>query len=185
MLGRAALAAAALVAGGCGLVAGGAGQSEARRLECPAIAGTAETSDLRRYRSAAGRDLTDLVVEARLVAVSGRCEPIERRRDGVRVALAPTIEVTRGPAAQGRSLSLPYFVAVADAAGRIPAKQVFDVAVDFPANRSRLRLAGEEVTVDLPLNPGERASDFTVLVGFQLSGEELATNRRALAARQR
>lgn len=164
---------------------GGAGtQTEARRLDCPEIGGTAETSDLRRYRGA-GRDLTDLVVEAKLTAVSGRCEPLGRRREGVRVALAPSIEVMRGPAASGRTLSVPYFVAVADPTGRIPAKQVFEIAVEFPANRSRLRLSGEEVTVDLPLRPGERASDYTVLVGLQLSEEELATNRRLIAARPR
>ena len=178
------LLAAGLALGGCGMFGSAGTQTEAGRLDCPEIAGTAETSDLRRYRGA-GRDLTDLVVEAKLTAVSGRCEPLGRRREGVRVALAPSIEVIRGPAASGRTLSVPYFVAVADRTGRIPAKQVFEIAVEFPANRSRLRLSGEEVTVDLPLRPEERASDYSVLVGLQLSEEELATNRRLIAARQR
>lgn len=175
---------AALAVGGCGMFGGSSAQTEARRLDCPEIGGTAETSDLRRYRGA-GRDLTDLVVEAKLTAVTGRCEPLERRREGVRVALAPTIDVMRGPAAPGRTVTVPYFVAVAEPSGRIPAKQVFEIPVEFPANRSRLRLSGEEVTVDLPLRPGERAGDYTVLVGFQLNEEELATNRRLIAARPR
>ncbi|MCS6853141.1 MAG: hypothetical protein NZ523_00085 [Elioraea sp.] len=177
-------AAASVLLAGCGMFGGSGGQTEARRLDCPEIGGTAETSDLRRYRGA-GRDLTDLVVEARLTGVTGRCEPLQRRRPGVRIALSPAFEVMRGPASSGRALTVPYFVAVADPLGRIPAKQVFEIPVEFPANRSRLRVSGEEVTVDLPLRSGERASDYTVLVGFQLSEEELATNRRLLALRSR
>lgn len=156
------------------------------RADCPEVGALAEAADLRRYRSETSQDLTDLVLEARLTGVSGRCEFIDRRRrDGVRVTLSLALEVMRGPAAPGRTLAVPYFVAVADSESRIPSKRVFEIPVEFPANRTRLRVVGEEVTVDLPLQAGRRASDYLVLVGFQLSEQELALNRRIAAARAR
>ncbi|MFQ3623931.1 MAG: hypothetical protein SNJ73_10335 [Acetobacteraceae bacterium] len=187
-----ALALAALALAGCGeggLRGGGtvaAAPVAPVRAECPEVGGIAEAADLRRYRSDTGQDLTDLVLEARLTGVSGRCEYMDRRRrDRVRVTLTLALEVTRGPAAQGRTLTVPYFVAVADSEARIPSKQVFEIPVEFPANRTRLRVSGEEVTVDLPLGAGRQASDYTVLVGFQLNEQELALNRRIAAARPR
>jgi hypothetical protein len=166
--------------GETGLRGGGTGAApvvQATRPDCPTAVALADAADLRRYRTPDSQDLTDLVVNARITGLSGQCVFADRRRS-VEVTLTLAMEATRGPAARERSISIPYFVAVTDAQDRILDKAVYTVAAEFPANRSRLRLSGEEVTLTLPVTPDRPAAAYTVIVGFQLTEAELALNRR-------
>ncbi|WP_337876572.1 hypothetical protein [Elioraea sp.] len=170
--------------GESGLRGGGTGAApvvQAARPDCPAAVALADAADLRRYRAPGSQDLTDLIVNARITGLAGRCAFADRRRS-VEVTLTLAMEAMRGPAARERSISIPYFVAVTDAQDRILDKAVYTVVAEFPANRSRLRLSGEEVTLTLPVSAERPASAYTVIVGFQLTEAELALNRR-LAAR--
>jgi hypothetical protein len=88
------------------------------------------------------------------------------------------MEATRGPASGERSITIPYFVAVTDAQNRILDKAVYTVAASFPANRSRVRMTGEEVALTLPVEAERPPASYTVVVGFQLTETELAINRR-------
>jgi hypothetical protein len=166
-----------------GLRGGGRGEAPVTvpaRPDCPTAAALADAADLRRYRTPDSQDLTDLIVNARITGLSGACSYADRRR-AVRVTLTLAMEATRGPAATGRTVSLPYFVAVTDAEDRILDKAVYAVPAEFPAGRSRVRLTGEQVTLTLPIAPDRPAASYTVVVGFQLTPEELALNRRIAA----
>ena len=72
---------------------------------------------------------------------------------------------------------MSYFVAVLDGE-RILDKQVFALRAEFPANADRLRLAGDEVELRLPVTPTKTAAAYRIQVGFQLSPAELALNRQ-------
>jgi hypothetical protein len=52
--------------------------------------------------------------------------------------------------------------------------------VEFPGNLTRVALRDDDppVTVDIPLPAGRAATDYQILVGFQLSPDELEYNRR-------
>ena len=86
------------------------------------------------------------------------------------------IELTRGPAAPGRRVEFAYFVAVLDG-DAILDKQVFPLRAEFPANADRLRFAGDEVELRLPVRENKTAAAYRIEVGFQLTPEELAANR--------
>ena len=50
--------------------------------------------------------------------------------------------------------------------------------MEFPANVNRVQTSGEEISIRIPAaTPGE-AAQRQVLLGFQLSPEELALNRQ-------
>lgn len=147
------------------------------RPDCPTAVALADAADLRRYRTPDSQDLTDLIVAARITGLSGQCVFADRRRS-VEVTLTLAMEATRGPAARERTVSIPYFVAVTDPQDRILDKAVYSIAAEFPANRSRLRLTGEQVTLTLPITAERPPASYTVVVGFQLTEAELALNRR-------
>ena len=162
------LAAAGLVPLGCG--GGGEGFAPA----CPDAAILRDAADLTRFRGP-GQDLTDMALDGRITGLQGKCT-----RDGrtaVLTTVTPTLELTRGPAAQGRTAELAYFVAVGQG-DRVLDKQVFPLRAEFPPNTDRVRLSGDDVELRLPVKPGETAAAYRVLVGFQLTPEELALNRR-------
>lgn len=179
---------AGLALAGCetlGFTSGGTGEAPviARNVaECPRVATPSDTGDIIRFRTPDSRDLTDLVVAARITALSGSCTLVNRQR-AVQVTLTMGVEATRGPAAQGRTMTLPYFVAVTDENEQILDKAVYGLAVEFPANTQRARMRGEEVRLTLPVSPERGASTWRVFVGFQLTDQELALNRARVAAR--
>jgi hypothetical protein len=169
--------------GDSALRGGGRGEAPAlavTRPDCPTTAALADAADLRRYRTPGSQDLTDLVVNARITGLSGACVFADRRRS-VRVTLTLAMEATRGPGATERSIAIPYFVAVTDAQDRILDKAVYSGPAEFPANRSRVRLTGEQVTLTLPISAERPPASYPVVVGFQLTEAELALNRRHAA----
>lgn len=160
------------------VVVGGRGEAPVRmvqRADCPHVGVLADAADLTRFRPGHGEDLTDMVLDARVMGVSGNCDLARRATN---VDLSITIQATRGPAAGSRTLDVPYFVAVSDREGRILDKQVFQARFEFPPNRNTMRLTGEEVRMVLPTTEGLRGRDFAVSVGLQVDATELAFNRR-------
>ncbi len=172
------IATLALAACGEGSQVGGRGEAAARstqRADCPRIGVLADAADLTRFRDGGGEDLTEMVMDARVSGVRGQCDLARR---AVNVELAITLDATRGPAAQGRVLDVPYFVAVMDAEGAILDKQVYQARFEFPPNRSTARLTNEGVKLTLPTAENLRGSAYSVSVGLQVDERELAYNRR-------
>ena len=71
---------------------------------------------------------------------------------------------------------LEYFVAVTGPGDQILAKETFGTRLDF-AGRNRIGVA-EELAQRIPLPSDSDPGSYAVLVGFQLTPEELADNRR-------
>ena len=148
---------------------------------CPAAGLVRDAADLTRYRGA-GRDITDQVLTARLTGLSGRCQ-----RDGSDTVVATVtvgVDLTRGPAAPSRNADISYFVAVVDGE-KILEKQVFTLTAEFPSNTDRLRLAGDEVEMRLPVTPKRSAAVYRIEVGLQLTADELQRNRAQTAKTKR
>lgn len=151
----------------------GGGPEEAFAPACPGAAIIKDAADLSRYRGAA-HDLVDNVLSARITGINGDC-----KRDGddtVVTTVRIGIDLTRGPAAPGREARVAYFVAVLDG-DNILDKQVFPLRAEFPANADRLRLSGDDVELRLKVRPDKTAAAYRIQVGFQLTPEELESNR--------
>jgi len=140
---------------------------------CPQYGTVPDAADVTRFRGR-GTDLTDMAIDARITAPRGKCS---RDADGrLKVDTFVRLLVTRGPAAQGRTESVEYFIAVVEGE-RILAKYPLRAQVEFPPNVDRLEVTGETLTLSLPTKAGKPGDAFTLLSGFQLSPAELAFNR--------
>ena len=157
---------------------GGGSLSDAFPPACPRAAILSDAGSIIRYRPQAppgGQDLTDMTLEGRIIGVSGKCERESRTKLGV--TISARMRLARGPAAQGRTVEVPYFVAVTEGQ-RILDKQVATVRADFPRNADQVRLSTDETHLTLPISREKSGSAYDVLVGFQLTPEELARNRQ-------
>ncbi|MCK8784057.1 hypothetical protein M0638_06650 [Roseomonas sp. NAR14] len=158
---------------------GGCGDASLLPARCPRIAILADAADLTQFRPGGGQDLTAMQVDGRMVGVSGQCDYAGRGREALNVTLSVAIEAERGPAAEGRTADLPYFIAVTGRdERRILDKQPTVTTVRFGANTTRTTVRTDSMTIRLPLGDRHQAEDYTVLVGFQLTPEQLALNRR-------
>lgn len=167
---------AALVAG---FVAGCS--SEPKKVpSCPAVSVLNGADSLTRFAPGPGRDLLDVNLQADIADVVAGCDDKEER-DGepvARVAVAPVIVASRGPANREPTQRLVYFVSIVDANQQILKKDLYDVTVDFADNRNRVVIRDDDppIIVEVPNADGIGARGFRVLVGFQLTPEELSYN---------
>lgn len=145
---------------------------------CPNIVIVKDTAELTAFRPGPGRDLTDVVLDARIDRFDGECETdLEPGRIGtVSVDLQLFFEAIRGPANTTRQGEFSYYIAIGDRNGKILAKKVFSTEFEFEGNRNRIG-AAEELTQEIPLGSGDLGDDFDIFVGFQLSPEQLDYNR--------
>ena len=140
---------------------------------CPRPPIFRDTGDLHRFRGA-GRDITDSVLDGRITDIQGAC-----KRDGRDTTVATVsvgLELTRGPASNGRTANVAYFVAVSDG-DAILDKRVFPLSAEFPPNTEHLRLIGEEIELRLPVTAQKTAAAYRISAGFQLTPAELEVNR--------
>jgi hypothetical protein len=152
--------------------------------DCPHAGVLADAADLTRYRAVgqeagapgtAGHDLTDMVLDGQITGVSGDCTRASRRELDVGVAVS--MRLTRGPAARGPVSDVPFFVAVTEG-GKVLDKQIYHIAPGFAANADTVRLTSDPVSLNLPISVDKPGSAYDLVVGFQLSPDEVALNRR-------
>ncbi len=143
---------------------------------CPSPTFLRDLSDLVRYRpGSSGRDLTDLDVRGRLTALKGRCE--ENSATELNTVIEVNLELFRGPAMNGRRTQVPIFLAIVER-GEILNKQVFPVEFEFPTNVDRATIATPPISLSLPISARKSGASYGLIVGFQLTPDELANNKR-------
>ncbi len=126
------------------------------------------------FKPGPGRDLIDIEYEAEIAQVAPDCF---YGRDG-RITVTTTLGLiaTRGPAARSDRANFIFFVAVVDQAQRVLARERFESALEFGENQRRAGVE-EEIEEVIPLATGLTGAHYEILVGFELSGEQLEFNR--------
>lgn len=76
--------------------------------------------------------------------------------------------------------SLPYLVAVVNPKGDIISKDVFAINMVYKAGQTDIAF-NDLLEQIIPLQTGEKPSDYKILVGFQLDDQQLEYNRKMAA----
>lgn len=140
---------------------------------CPRVGVLSDAAEVASFREGGGRDLGDLIVFGRLTNVASQCDYDEGELEA---EVTLTLQAEIGPAAASGKQQLTYFVAVTETDRRVLAKEVFPLAIAFDDARVvTVRDTVEEVTIPLPA--GRRGDSYEILVGFELTPEQLAYNR--------
>jgi hypothetical protein len=147
---------------------------------CPGGFIPSDAAKVTRFRDGPGRDLTDVVNEGQIQDILVQCK---YNRNVVDIDLQIAVLAARGPADRTRVADFQYFVAIVDPQQNILAKQPFDIRFQFADNRTQLGKV-EEIEPRLPLPDPSKADQYRIVVGFQLSPEELAWNRTQAAKEQ-
>jgi hypothetical protein len=142
--------------------------------DCPRLAVLDDVGKLTKFRDGPGRDLTDVAYTARLTKADGFCTT---EKSSVKVEMTVQLVVERGPASTGAPVDLQYFVAITDPARHVLAKEVFPSRITFEGSQ-RVGGANEEIEERIPIPRGADPGTYSIVVGFQLSPEEVEYNRR-------
>ena len=143
---------------------------------CPGVSILGDASEITLFAPGRGQDLTDVAYRGSIERVAGSCD-YTRAGDSVTNTVAARLVATRGPAAQGNESTFVYFVAVVDKEENILARERFESRFTFDANQ-RQAAAIEEIEQIIPIRADLRGLDYDILVGFELSPEQLEFNRQ-------
>lgn len=150
----------------------------AGQAPCPRITILADGADLTQYVAGAPRDLTTMVLDARIAGFDAVCDYASRDRRALDVRVTPRFQVERGPAARGGSLDIPWFIAVSDAGDTdVIDRQAFTARATLASNQTRVNSTGQAARLRLPIGDGVSAGNYLVRISFQLTPDQLAQNR--------
>ncbi len=162
-------------------VAGCGSAETAARPPCPSVAILGDAAALTRFASGAGQDLVDVDFHVEIVDLLAGCRYVtaDQGERTIVTDLAPVFLASRGPANRSREASFTYFVSIVGGGRDILGKQSFAFAVAFPGNLSRVEVQDDRppITINIPLPSGRDASAYEILVGLQLTADELDYNR--------
>jgi hypothetical protein len=141
---------------------------------CPKLSLLSDAADLTRY-SPRGTDITDLVLDGRITSVPATCE--RGSRNTIKTTLKVNVDLSRGPAAQSRNAAVPVFVAVMDG-DTLADKQNYVLTGVFSPNVDTMKVSSDDIVLNIPVSPQKSADGYKVYVGFTLTPDELALNRK-------
>ena len=137
----------------------------------------AEAAEVTGFRSGGGRDVLDVRYFAEFRDVQWSCD---YDKNTLEVDLTLVVVARSGPTSQAQAADLRYFVALAERGGRLIAKKNFASQVAL-ASQGGTGAVSEEIEQRIPLKAGQSGTDFEILIGFQLTREQLEYNRRRSA----
>jgi hypothetical protein len=138
----------------------------------------ADAAKLTRFRPGPGRDVTDVVLQARLTDYHGGCH-YNKDDHTMTIELQVGMDLERGPAmAEGRQ-QLSYFIAVPTYFPFEGAKKTLPVIVEFPKGRQLLHISDRDVEISFPVRNIKELERYEVFVGLQMDEAELNFNRQS------
>ncbi len=150
--------------------------TEKQPLPCPSVSVLPNADSITIFQEGPGRDLVDVLYEGVIAPVSGECL-YENDDTELLVELILRIGAIKGPAARSQTQEFPFFVAIADPDKRILNKKVLISPIEVGEGRRRGAVQ-EEIVQRIPLPTGRTGRNYTIVLGFQLTKEQLEYNRK-------
>lgn len=95
----------------------------------------------------------------------------------IQADLSLDIAFGRGPAASGRSATYQYFVAITRKDIEVIEKKIFPINVTFPEGVNIVQLTEDVGEIVIPrANENTSGANFEIIVGFELTQEQIAFN---------
>ena len=138
---------------------------------CPTIGILKEAEKLKRFRLGSSKEPANLVMNARISRVGGKCRVIQ---SNLQAEVTAGIEVLAdgGPALKEDSAQLEYFVAVTDPDEKIVSRETFAVKLEFGKDSRKAR-AVDYVSFSIPNATPEVLRGYRIFYGIQMTRDEL------------
>ena len=123
------------------------------------------------------------ISEATIDAIVNTCRA---QGDGIVMQIDLALTGRTGPKARSKSsdkpsFAYPYFVAVTDAQGNVISKEIFAASLAFGADQNKVS-QNETIFQNMPVPDTAQGQSYSVIIGFQLTPEQLAYNEQHPAA---
>ncbi len=178
-LGLAALLVMPLALGGCSMFGGDDEAVDVVEKDapkpCPTV-GVLDGADHVTLFNGRGKDLTDVVLRAEIRKSVLQCEyDSDNAEISVNVAFDGTVDL--GPAATSREANIPGFIAIVRH-GYMVSKQPLDIPVQFEGAARTVKFLKTIEDTKIPIGGELNGAAYEVIVGFQVTKDELDYNKK-------
>ncbi len=156
------------------LTAAACSSSSSDKVACPHTAIMPELQAVVKFGPGPGRQDSDALYGAGLLAADGSCSA-DKKRNGVTVAtklgvraLRLNMDVSKG--------QVTYFEAVINRKQQILAERDFVIDLEWPRSERELTIT-DELETFVPFAKDAAGDDYAILLGFRLTPDELQYNR--------
>jgi hypothetical protein len=153
-----------------------AGCSNKVNALCPGAAALVEASNMTGFPQGASADPAHALYRVAISNVTTDCSVNGRARTADS-SLNIQFVATRAPGGQAANYRVPYFVAVRDG-GQIMTKKVFWVGFSFAPGQATSNFSQSISSTTVHIARGRQPFDYQILVGLQLTREQLEYNRK-------
>lgn len=152
--------------------------------DCPKIEVVPELAGYNEFRPIKNPFEDSLITSVNLTLAGAACTYNPK---SVTVDLKLQFDGRLGPAQESATnkefFSVPFFVAVKEPGGNVLAKEVFAASLNYPTGAQRT-VYTENLRQIIPIANTARGPRYKVVVGFQLTPEQLSYNRAAIKRRK-
>jgi len=173
---RLAMAAAAL-AGVAALSA--CGNTPKERGICPRVAILADAGKITQFRQGAPETPANVVFSGEMTNIRIVCKYNDQQLIELEADVYVTMILRKGPAMQGETAELPYFITISDRRGTVLSKREFPLRLNFGGNPAIEHV--ERSWQFYRLKRGYAGLEYETWAGFQLDDRQLEFNRRRAA----
>ncbi len=152
------------------------GCANSESVLCPSAAVLRDTATLTVFRAGAPLDPSGEAFTATIAGVTSSCH-YNRGAPAVPVEMGFTVRAVRAPSADSGTYQVPYYLAVTQGE-RILSKKNFTLEVRFAPGSAVFSRTINLDTTTIDLEEGHPATDYQLLVGFQLTEGDRAYNQK-------
>ncbi|MGD0192414.1 MAG: hypothetical protein ABSD74_16880 [Rhizomicrobium sp.] len=143
---------------------------------CPTMTALVAASEQSVFVPKATPDPSNLLYKVEIISVKGDCD-VDKKALNADVKLEVHFRATRAPSGTSAEYRAPYFVAVTEGTDRVLAKKNFTVPFAFAPGQSTADFSDSIASTEVQSKGEKRTYDYQVLVGLQLTKEQLDYNR--------
>ncbi|MGH7002798.1 MAG: hypothetical protein ACREIP_02505 [Alphaproteobacteria bacterium] len=144
---------------------------------CPRVAILADAAKITAFRPGAPEIPENVMFTGEMTNIRINCKYNDRELVELEADVFVTMILRKGPAAQGDTAELPYFITVADRRGTVLSKRQFPLRINFGGNPAVEHI--ERSWQFFRLKRGYGGIEYETWAGFQLDERQLEFNRRA------
>jgi len=143
---------------------------------CPGFSSVLDAVVASEFNPGATQDPSNVLFTVKIANVSGVCD-FDKKGETASSRVDITFVATRAQTGADASYKVPYFVAVSQA-DRVITKQIRSLIVSFPAGQTSVSIDESVNDIDLKTDRDKKPYDYQILVGLQLTKEQLDYNRK-------
>ncbi len=145
-----------------------------RITACPRVGILLDASRSLEFGPGASRDVSNLAYDAELRDAAIDCE---YEGNIVKSDIEFALDMWRGPAAPASPKDFRYFVAVTELNQRVITKEYFTIRAEFNSEAQRIYDVKKVENIRIPYKRLGRGDLYEILIGWDLSQEQLTYNR--------